>query len=144
MDKYDSGELPKITVEDFGLLQEAIHLYPELETAVLLVKTLRREQLQYPITDVEELVQLLANGEPVTAGSYVIDRDAIRRRMAVQWFPIEDETSCLMRIHLALTACREDQLAAAKDRSSPEISRAASWASIDEHGNELARGPVNP
>jgi hypothetical protein len=135
--------LPALTPDDFELMRLAIESHPDVDVAIRLVKEARRRQLEYPVSSVEELTQLLKDGESVNAGElrrYVIDDEALRRRLPQEWFPIQDERELLRIVHLALAACREKQ--ANSDLSRTATGDTTRWVSVDEHGSKVAEGNV--
>jgi len=93
--------------EDLDLLNKVLALTPEVALVALAGRRARAAKVSYPIARPDDLFVLLGDAERLVVGHHSIDRDAIRRHLPKEFFPIEREHELLSRVYLALTACRD-------------------------------------
>lgn len=93
--------------EDLGIIEEAMHLAPELRVCVLAVRQARQLKIKYPLNSRRDLVRLLGKesfvvedlrASPELVEQYIIDDD----------FPIADERELIRAVYVALSRCNED------------------------------------
>jgi hypothetical protein len=100
-----AGAEIKFEPSDFDVMELAMGTVPEVRLCALVLKWMRAGSLQYPVKSVDEIVRAFPHKKFVGAG-HEIDAESIRKFMAPEYFPIEDEGHLLSRTYLALVRCR--------------------------------------
>lgn len=101
--KGASAQIP-FEPEDFDVLDIVLNLIPELRICAVAVKRARASQIEYPIGNVDEIVNLL-RGENFEGGGHHITEKDVRHYLVPEYFPIAHEGELVSRIYLALTRC---------------------------------------
>jgi hypothetical protein len=90
---------------DSDLLDLVLCLDRELRGTAVLAALSRRRGVTYPVKDVEELADALADTR-LQLGEHVVDTERLRRAMREERFPLWHEGELLEAIHRSLLWCR--------------------------------------
>jgi hypothetical protein len=90
---------------DRDLLDLVLCVYPDLRATACLGQMARDRGLQYPITDLDQLVDALG-GSRIELGEHVVEESTVRDAMSEEPLPLMHEGEFLSAVHRALVRCR--------------------------------------
>jgi hypothetical protein len=102
-----------LTEVDLDLLDLVLCVYPELRVVTFLGQQARARGLNYPVENVQQLIQLIGE-DRFELGEHRVDATEIGKAMPEEWFPLSHEGDLLTATHRALLRCSTE---AAADRA---------------------------
>jgi hypothetical protein len=101
--------------DDFDLMDAALHVVPELRTAVAAAKLVRDSEVSLPITSRDQLAAAIPNGHAMAAG-HLMTPQTVELFVPDEHLPIDNEYDLLVKLYIAFLRCKMETAAATNIR----------------------------